>query len=1096
MMFIKSYFFVVLYMILIILSHICLLTRADSNVTYHINETFVEYNSTLSDLTINTNESDVESLIVTDESTNATFILTTIETNVTEAVDANKDLTTTVTEAKVEETTTVTEAKAEETSTVTDAKAEETSTVTEAKIEETTTVTEAEVEETTIVANVSCQYSEFGCCSDGLTERMGPNDEGCVDIVNETNATLSNSTSSSNETFILSTTEEMVTENITETFEEMNSTVLDIENSTASVFTETIANDTENSTLIVTKEIISTTVLDDTTTSVAEISESTTEESIETTTQAEITTTTVKSNLCVDGKFECCPDGITPAKGPKFEGCNTTEQLVVPTAKLPLQTVCELEKDAGSCSKYVNMWVYDRQQGKCIRFWYGSCEGNENRFETEQKCQETCVSPKGIEVCLLPKMTGPCQASSIRYYYNREKNECQQFPYGGCNGNENNYQTLEQCQSTCSKETIEQCTQPVQSGPCKGKYNRFYYDTVTGQCRSFLYGGCGKNQNNFVTLKDCLNRCVKPREKDICLQPKIIGTCQERRPTWYFDLIERECKLFNYSGCKGNHNRFATKEECDLSCSSLKTSKTFKNDIKSLCNLPMNRGSCDQQISRWYYNPVDQYCYPYQYTGCNGNGNSFETEQNCREICEAKEKDICTLEKDSGSCDQYKIMWYYDTKIGQCKNFYYGSCGGNANRFETEQACQIRCLLKKGNSTCFQQVDQGHVCNQTKSSQNQTETPIMKFFFDQQLQKCSSFLYHGCGGNENRFDEESKCIEKCVVDVPKVEQGCGSNMIRCNIQCRFGFERDANGCEICRCFEPCQRQQCPSGYECVILPEQTPCTQAPCPVPRVECQLITEQTANGNGGIKPAIENSITNIFTQFDSNVTIPCTLRHGVPAPTIYWYKERQQLQVHDAMSDGIIVRKIERLPEQSLLIRKVTLDDQGLYTCRAINDFGQDIKDVQLELFDPIKVDIYPINRIYQLDFTAKLQCRATGYPSPRITWMRNNIPLQNTTRLKLQNDGSLIIHPYKREDAGPYVCNATNKKESVTQVAYLEIQEIHVEQTCEDQPTFANCELVLRHNFCDVYFDYCCRTCSQHGKYSSATSRSRRHFIYSK
>jgi hypothetical protein len=42
------------------------------------------------------------------------------------------------------------------------------------------------------------------------------------------------------------------------------------------------------------------------------------------------------------------------------------------------------------------MWAYDRQQGKCVRFWYGSCEGNGNRFETEQQCQETCVSPKGI----------------------------------------------------------------------------------------------------------------------------------------------------------------------------------------------------------------------------------------------------------------------------------------------------------------------------------------------------------------------------------------------------------------------------------------------------------------------------------------------------------------------------------------------------------------------------------------------------------------------------------------------------------------------------------------------------------------------------
>jgi hypothetical protein len=34
------------------------------------------------------------------------------------------------------------------------------------------------------------------------------------------------------------------------------------------------------------------------------------------------------------------------------------------------------------------------------------------------------------------------------------------------------------------------------------------------------------------------------------------------------------------------------------------------------------------------------------------------------------------------------------------------------------------------------------------------------------------------------------------------------------------------------------------------------------------------------------------------------------------------------------------------------------------------------------------------------------------------MRDNIPLVNTTRTTLQNDGSLIIHPYKREDAGKY------------------------------------------------------------------------------
>ena len=72
---------------------------------------------------------------------------------------------------------------------------------------------------------------------------------------------------------------------------------------------------------------------------------------------------------------------------------------------------------------------------------------------------------------------------------------------------------------------------------------------------------------------------------------------------------------------------------------------------------------------------------------------------------------------------------------------------------------------------------------------------------------------------------------------------------------------------------------------------------------------------------------------------------------------------MQVHDAMNNGGIVRKIERLPDQSLLIRRVKLEDQGLYTCRAINDVGQDIKDVQLELFGRMS---YDLNK----DFSLKL------------------------------------------------------------------------------------------------------------------------------
>jgi hypothetical protein len=44
--------------------------------------------------------------------------------------------------------------------------------------------------------------------------------------------------------------------------------------------------------------------------------------------------------------------------------------------------------------------------------------------------------------------------------------------------------------------------------------------------------------------------------------------------------------------------------------------------------------------------------------------------------------------------------------------------------------------------------------------------------------------------------------------------------------------------------------------------------------------------------MKPSIENSITNIFSQFDANVTIPCTLRQGHPTPVIYWFVLINQL------------------------------------------------------------------------------------------------------------------------------------------------------------------------------------------------------------
>ena len=59
------------------------------------------------------------------------------------------------------------------------------------------------------------------------------------------------------------------------------------------------------------------------------------------------------------------------------------------------------------------------------------------------------------EKCYLPQKTGFCKAYFQRFYYNHNSGECEKFIYGGCGGNDNNFQTLEECIQTCSQESVE-----------------------------------------------------------------------------------------------------------------------------------------------------------------------------------------------------------------------------------------------------------------------------------------------------------------------------------------------------------------------------------------------------------------------------------------------------------------------------------------------------------------------------------------------------------------------------------------------------------------------------------------------------------------
>lgn len=54
--------------------------------------------------------------------------------------------------------------------------------------------------------------------------------------------------------------------------------------------------------------------------------------------------------------------------------------------------VCSLPSERGPCSDWEVQWYFDSAHENCLQFWYGGCPGNENRFATQEECEARCKS--------------------------------------------------------------------------------------------------------------------------------------------------------------------------------------------------------------------------------------------------------------------------------------------------------------------------------------------------------------------------------------------------------------------------------------------------------------------------------------------------------------------------------------------------------------------------------------------------------------------------------------------------------------------------------------------------------------------------------
>lgn len=124
----------------------------------------------------------------------------------------------------------------------------------------------------------------------------------------------------------------------------------------------------------------------------------------------------------------------------------------------------------------------------------------------------------------------------------------------------------------------------------------------------------------------------------VCSLPVAPGPCEALNPSWFFNSKTGQCEEFNYGGCQGNGNRFPTEAECEAACEHEIDSKSFKKHFDStlwftVCTLPPDSGPCEALGYRWFYNPRSGECEQFTYGGCQGNANNFGSRLECQKAC-------------------------------------------------------------------------------------------------------------------------------------------------------------------------------------------------------------------------------------------------------------------------------------------------------------------------------------------------------------------------------------------------------------------------------------------------------------------------------
>uniref|UniRef100_A0A8C1S1N3 Ig-like domain-containing protein n=1 Tax=Cyprinus carpio TaxID=7962 RepID=A0A8C1S1N3_CYPCA len=202
----------------------------------------------------------------------------------------------------------------------------------------------------------------------------------------------------------------------------------------------------------------------------------------------------------------------------------------------------------------------------------------------------------------------------------------------------------------------------------------------------------------------------------------------------------------------------------------------------------------------------------------------------------------------------------------------------------------------------------------------------------------------------------------------------------------------------------------------------------------------------GEDAMKVSVQVPVS-MWAPFGLSVQMKCDAT-GVLPPTIIWISPRNKIIPSSSV-------KYQILNDGTLIIKKLTLADQGKYACVAWNPAGDNIKNVNLlvEVKGPqIKGHSGRTeNKILAVYYqTLLLDCKAEGMPEPQITWTTPygmSLPTPYLGgRFQVHRNGTLELRGIRKTDEGRFLCIAKNYLGEASLAVDLEVASL------DEKPSF--------------------------------------------